>query len=48
MNEMRESYYMPPKILSQEVPLTNFELSNSMVKDDGISTLKDNIITQEN
>ena len=47
MNELRESYYMPPKILSSEINLNNIEQSNSMVKEDGISTLKDNIITPD-
>jgi hypothetical protein len=39
---MRDSFYMPPKIESQEINLA-IEEPSSLIKDDGISTLKDNI-----
>jgi hypothetical protein len=44
MTDIRDSFYMPPKIETNGMTL---DASNSMVKEDGISTLKDNIITHE-
>lgn len=42
---MRDSFYMPPKIESQEINLAMEEQTSTIVREDGISTLKDNIIT---
>ena len=44
MTDIRDSFYMPPKIETNGMTL---DASNSMGKEDGISTLKDNIITHE-
>ena len=44
MTDLRDSFYMPPKIETNGMTL---DASNSMVKEDGISTLKDNVITHE-